>query len=120
VEGGGNTGRYTLPVLLWRWRRSLCDRKAKLHYQYKVVLAGVFIVGYVYGGGVGGWIIGSDETWRWENQTVQSINNTSQQLLKANCTALARSFCCHFSIGSALLGFLVFPASSLVDLLTSH
>jgi hypothetical protein len=76
--------RYTLPVLpLGLLVLASAANMLKIKKLYKQIGFAVILVGFVYGGGVTGWIIRSDESWRWQSSTVQSVNNTAQNILKA-------------------------------------
>lgn len=75
--------RYTFPLLIpvftliaWAVNKSIASR------QLKAGFVAVFIICYVWGGGVAGWLIRADDTWRWQHPVAQSINNSVQKFLR--------------------------------------
>lgn len=75
--------RYTIPVLLLAIMLLVYAVDAMItRRSYKAALLLILVVTYVYGGGAVGWIIRSSESWRWQYQSVQTINNTVQGTLK--------------------------------------
>lgn len=75
--------RYTFPLMIlmflllaWSVNQLIKNRQAKAY------LAMAMIVFYVWGGGIAGWLIRADDSWRWQNQTIQTVNHTVQNVLK--------------------------------------
>lgn len=77
-------GRYFVPLLLpmaviagQAWKH-LLGRRAQL----KAVLAALVLLCFLQGGGVLTFIMRSDETWDWPNQTVVNVNDAVRNVLK--------------------------------------
>lgn len=75
--------RYTFPILIliftligWAINQTVASRQAKA---LLVVLLCLF---YVWGGGIAGWLIRADDTWRWQNPVVQQTNHYVQNILR--------------------------------------
>jgi len=82
--------RYTLPILIvlfavmlqaMSWIVGSTFQKDSSR-QIKCGLVLAFVLLYVWGGGVAGWLIRAEDTWRWQNPAVQSVNRTAQKVLK--------------------------------------
>jgi hypothetical protein len=76
--------RYTYPILLLlfvlfiqsvNW--SIASKKVKSSFVLLLVPL------YLWGGGIAGWLIRADDTWRWQNSTVQTVNHKLQSILRA-------------------------------------
>ncbi|HTE22504.1 MAG TPA: hypothetical protein VK674_05695 [Candidatus Limnocylindria bacterium] len=82
--------RYTLPILIIvfvvmlqavSW--TIADRRfMRLAWHLKACLLLAFALTYVWGGGTAGWLIRAEDTWRWQNPTVQSVNHRVQTVLR--------------------------------------
>jgi len=75
--------RYTYPIMIlvftliaWALNKSIASR----HIKVGMVVA--LLIFYVWGGGVTGWLIRADDTWRWQNPVVQTINHKVQTVLR--------------------------------------
>ncbi len=75
--------RYTYPLMIlvfalvaWAINKSITRR------QIKAWLVVAMLVFYVWGGGIAGWLIRADDTWRWQHPLVQDINHTAQNILR--------------------------------------
>ncbi len=75
--------RYTLPILILifavliqaiNW--SIANKKLKAG------LVLILFLTYVWGGGIAGWIIRADDTWRWQNSVTQTVNRNLQIVLR--------------------------------------
>jgi uncharacterized membrane protein len=74
--------RYTIPVLpLGLLVMASAVDMLKVKKVYKQAGLVMLVLGFVYGGGVTGWIIRADQSWRWQNQTVQTVNAAAQTVL---------------------------------------
>lgn len=76
-------GRYLLLIILpvialmgLSYRHLLKDR-----WQLKTILATFAIVLFLNGGGIISFIVRSNDTWYWPNQTIRTINNTAEDIL---------------------------------------
>lgn len=75
--------RYTFPLMIliftliaWSISRSIECRRIKAGL---VVLLFVF---YVWGGGIAGWLLRADDTWRWQHPVTQVVNQRVQTVLR--------------------------------------
>jgi hypothetical protein len=74
--------RYTIPVLpLGLLVMASAVDMLKVKRSYKQAGLAIVLLGFVYGGGATGWIIRADQSWRWQNSTVQTVNSTAQGVL---------------------------------------
>ncbi len=75
--------RYTYPILIILFvvmtQAASWAVKNKLA---KTVMVVMFVVVYVWNGGIAGWIIRSPDTWHWQNNTVQDANHGAKNILK--------------------------------------
>lgn len=87
--------RYTYPILIilfalmvqaLNWTLEYLNtpklRKGRTLAQLRVSLLLAFVAFYVWGGGIAGWLIRAEDTWRWQNPTVQTVNRKAQSVLK--------------------------------------
>lgn len=75
--------RYTYPLMIliftliaWSLSKLIASRQTKA-----VMVVALFIF-YVWGGGIAGWLIRADDTWRWQHPLTQSINHSVQTVLR--------------------------------------
>jgi hypothetical protein len=75
--------RYMYPLLLVSMLvLAFSYNQLNITKNVKIILfLAVFSI-YAWGGGVAGWVIRSDSLWYWQNPTVESINTSTQNVLK--------------------------------------
>lgn len=75
--------RYTYPILVLVFLIAAQAISWSVHSKYtKIAIIIAFALFYVWGGGIAGWIIRADDSWRWQSPAVQSINENVQNVLK--------------------------------------
>lgn len=76
-------GRYLLPIMFVSLAVVGFALQETFHSftKAKAILAAVLIICFVQGGGVFGFILRSDNSWYWKNQTVQQVNHGTQRVL---------------------------------------
>ena len=75
--------RYTYPVLIVMY--ALIAQSVSwsiISKRVKVALVLSLVLLYVWSGGIVGWLIRADDTWRWQSNRVQHINQNIQRTLK--------------------------------------
>lgn len=75
--------RYSYPILLLLFLlmvKSARDIITSRIMKAWAVAAILFL--FVWGGGIAPWLIRADDTWRWQNHTVQSVNRSVQNVLR--------------------------------------
>lgn len=77
-------GRYIIPVLIpiLILMGQLISQLLKKYSHTKVVLCLILIVLLLQGGGITTYILRSDQSWYWQNVTVNKINSKSRTVLK--------------------------------------
>ncbi len=76
-------GRYLIPImflvaiLLGRGYQLALAR----HRQTRIILATVVLLSFLHGGGLATFILRSDASWDWPNQTVVEANNAARKVL---------------------------------------
>lgn len=82
-KGEAIQARYTYPILVliftliaWALNRTVVARHVK------VVMVAAICIFYVWGGGIAGYLIRADDTWRWQHQVTQSVNQKLQTGLR--------------------------------------
>ena len=80
-------GRYLLPLLpliFVIYARAFGSLFARLHARSASALLGllVLLVFLLQGGGASGWIVQSSRAWYWQNNVMESVNQTTRTLLK--------------------------------------
>ena len=82
--------RYTYPILIVlfavmmqaaSWGISGRFKKATAT-RIKAGLFTLFVLTYVWGGGIAGWVVRSPDSWHWQNQAVQTANHAVRDVLK--------------------------------------
>lgn len=74
--------RYTYPILLLIFIVLIEAFKYQIQSQrQRKVLLTLFLVFFVWGGGITGYLIRAEDTWYWQNHTVISTNQAAQKLL---------------------------------------
>ncbi len=75
--------RYTYPILLLIFVVFLEGFKNIIQSaRQRKFLITIFLVFFVWGGGITGYLIRADDTWYWQNHTVISVNRVTQEILK--------------------------------------
>jgi hypothetical protein len=77
-------GRYLIPVLIpiLILLAQLISQLLQKYRHAKVALSLVLIILLLQGGGISTYIIRSDQSWYWQNTTVNKINSKSRSVLK--------------------------------------
>lgn len=75
--------RYSYPILLLLFL--LMVKSARDVIQSRDAKAWLVVAAlglFVWGGGIAPWLIRADDTWRWQNPSIQSVNNKVQTFLR--------------------------------------
>lgn len=76
-------GRYLLPVVpLGMLLGGIAVRRVLPWRRLKIALAGLAVVGFIWGGGIVTHIVLSSSDWDWHNQTVIDVNNAVRGVLR--------------------------------------
>lgn len=75
-------GRYMLPVVPLALGLGVATVNAVIRRQkYRALLATVFVLGLLAGGGLTTHLVRSEPNWYWQNRTVINVNNGAKQAL---------------------------------------
>lgn len=80
-------GRYLLPImipaigLIVLALQNLLTKLRSKNISWGIISAAI-IIGMSYGGGIGTFILRSDNGWYWNNSTVQQVNNRAREALE--------------------------------------
>lgn len=75
--------RYTYPIMILLFTLiATAVNQMIANKRVKVWLVVFMFVCYVWGGGVAGWLIRADDTWRWQDPVVQQVNHSVQDVLR--------------------------------------